>query len=60
MEGREVSVYEMRCMTLLLYLVVVQRGVVAQGTDGSQLNKSVVNAAVHLGTSLGTEKERNN
>ena len=42
-----------------LYLVVVQRGVVAQGADGSQLNKAVVFAAVSLGTTLGTGRQRN-
>ncbi len=47
-------------MTFGRYLVVVERGVIAQGADGGQLNKAVVCAAVGLGTSLGTERQREN
>lgn len=45
-------------MTLGLYLIVVERGVVAQGADGGQLNKAIVSAAVGLGTSLGAERQK--
>lgn len=40
-----------------VYLIVVQRGVIAQGADGRQLNKAIICTAVDLGTSLGTEKK---
>lgn len=40
-----------------VYLVVVQRGVVAQGADGCQLNKAVICTAVDLAASLGAESE---
>lgn len=39
------------------YLVVVQRGVVAQGADGSQLDKAIVVAAINLAASLGAERQ---
>lgn len=38
------------------YFIVVQRGVIAQGADGCQLNKAIVGSAGGLNTSLGAKR----
>lgn len=40
------------------YFIVVQRGVIAQGADGCQLNKAIVGSAGGLNTSLGAKRGR--
>lgn len=38
--------------TLYTYIVVVKGGVVAQGTDGGQLNQTIILTAVNTSTQL--------